>query len=49
MKQPEYAEGPEAAERFERGLIALFKVPKPPKNKQAVKPASVPKPKPDKD
>jgi hypothetical protein len=28
MKQPEYVEGPEARQRFERGMIALFKVPK---------------------
>lgn len=28
MKQPEYTEGPEALENFERGMIALFKVPK---------------------
>lgn len=28
MKQPEYTEGPEAHENFERGMIALFKVPK---------------------
>jgi hypothetical protein len=28
MKTPEYAEGPKAAENFERGMIALFKVPK---------------------
>ena len=28
MKQPEYIEGPKAAENFERGMIALFKVPK---------------------
>jgi hypothetical protein len=28
MKQPEYTEGPEARENFERGMIALFKVPK---------------------
>jgi hypothetical protein len=28
MKQPEYREGPEARERFERGMIALFKMPK---------------------
>jgi hypothetical protein len=28
MKQPEYIEGPKARERFERGMIALFKVPK---------------------
>ncbi|MFZ3262826.1 MAG: hypothetical protein WA172_02400 [Terriglobales bacterium] len=29
MKQPEYIEGPKALENFERGMIALFKVPKP--------------------
>lgn len=28
MKEPEYVEGPEALEKFERGMIALFKVPK---------------------
>ena len=28
MKQPEYIEGPEAQENFERGMTALFKVPK---------------------
>jgi hypothetical protein len=28
MKQPEYIEGRKAAENFERGMIALFKVPK---------------------
>lgn len=28
MKAPEYREGPEALENFERGMIALFKVPK---------------------
>jgi len=28
MKQPEYTEGPKALENFERGMIALFKVPK---------------------
>jgi hypothetical protein len=28
MKQPEYVEGPKALENFERGMIALFKVPK---------------------
>jgi hypothetical protein len=28
MKQPEYIEGPKARERFDRGMIALFKVPK---------------------
>jgi len=29
MKQPEYIEGPEARDNFERGMIALFKVSKP--------------------
>jgi hypothetical protein len=28
MKQPEYREGPEAQENSERGMKALFKVPK---------------------
>jgi hypothetical protein len=28
MKEPEYREGPEARELFERGMIALFKVSK---------------------
>jgi propanediol dehydratase small subunit len=28
MKQPEYIEGRQAAENFERGMNALFKVPK---------------------
>jgi hypothetical protein len=28
MKEPEYIEGPEALKNFERGMIALFKVPK---------------------
>jgi hypothetical protein len=28
MREPEYIEGPKAAENFERGMIALFKVPK---------------------
>ena len=28
MKQPEYTEGQKARENFERGMIALFKVPK---------------------
>ena len=28
MKEPEYREGPEAQENFERGMKALFKVPK---------------------
>jgi hypothetical protein len=29
MKDPEYIEGPKALENFERGMIALFKAPKP--------------------
>jgi hypothetical protein len=28
MRKPEYIEGPEAMKNFERGMIALFKVPK---------------------
>jgi hypothetical protein len=28
MKQSEYIEGPKALDNFERGMIALFKVPK---------------------
>ena len=28
MKKAEYTEGPEALDNFERGMIALFKVPK---------------------
>jgi hypothetical protein len=28
MKEPEYIEGKEAAEKFERGMVALFNVPK---------------------
>jgi hypothetical protein len=28
MKIPEYTEGPEALEKFKRGMVALFKVPK---------------------
>jgi hypothetical protein len=53
MKTPEYREGPEALENFERGMKALFKVPKDdivqPKKKR-VKPVSEPEPeKPDKD
>jgi len=28
MKQPEYREGPEATQNFERGMKALFNVPK---------------------
>jgi len=28
MKEREYIEGPEALRNFERGMIALFKVPK---------------------
>jgi hypothetical protein len=48
MKTPEYTEGPEALENFERGMTALFKVPKPvaKKGKQKNKPnASQRKPK----
>jgi len=44
MKQPEYTEGPKATENFERGMVALFKVPKTAvlkTNKQAKKPASL--------
>jgi hypothetical protein len=44
----EYKEGPEAKENFERGMIALFKVPKTAvlkSKKQARKPASLRKPK----
>jgi hypothetical protein len=33
VKQPEYVEGQKAAENFERGMIALFKVPKSAVNK----------------
>jgi hypothetical protein len=48
MKQPEYKEGPEARVNFERGMKALFKVPKAdivqPK-KRPKKTASVRKPK----
>jgi len=29
MKEPEYIEGRKARENFERGMIALFKVPRP--------------------
>ena len=39
MKEPEYIEGPEAREKFERGMIALFKVPKLPIGKGRVGPA----------
>ena len=28
MRRPEYIEGPKARENFERGMVALFKVPK---------------------
>jgi hypothetical protein len=48
MKEAEYIEGPKATENFERGMIALFKVPKTAvlKNKkQARKPATLRKPK----
>jgi hypothetical protein len=49
MKEPEYIEGAKARENFERGMIALFKVPKTAvlkKKKRAKKPANA---KPDKD
>jgi hypothetical protein len=48
MKQPEYIEGPEALENFERGMKAFFKVPKTAtkKGKQKDRPnASLRKPK----
>jgi hypothetical protein len=33
--KPEYLEGPEATERFEKGMRILFQIPKyPPKNKK---------------
>lgn len=42
MKQPEYIEGPEALENFERGMKAVFQVPKAdivaPKKKNAKQP-----------
>jgi hypothetical protein len=28
MKEPEYIEGRQARENFERGMVALFKIPK---------------------
>jgi hypothetical protein len=49
MKEPEYEEGPEALERFKRGMKALFNAPKVaivPQKKKAKKPsASLRKPK----
>ncbi len=49
MKQQEYIEGPAALENFERGMIALFKVPKtaiaPAKKKRGKAASSVRKPK----
>ncbi len=46
--KPEYYEGPEALEKFKRGMEALFKVPKNAraKKKQARKPATLRNPKP---
>jgi hypothetical protein len=42
MKEPEYIEGPEALENFERGMRSVFQVPKaaivPPKHKNAKQP-----------
>lgn len=40
MKQVQYNEGPEAFERFERGMKALFQVPKPGSKKKRAKPAT---------
>jgi hypothetical protein len=47
MKQPEYTEGPKALENFERGMTALFKVPKAAivQAKKRAKAASLRKPK----
>lgn len=49
MGMPEYREGPEAKETFERGMKALFQVPKADvlkkQKKQANKPATLRKPK----
>jgi hypothetical protein len=48
MKEPEYQEGPKAREDFERGMKALFKVPKADivqSKRRAKKTASVRKPK----
>jgi len=47
-KEPKYNEGPEALEKFKRGMVALFQVPKTSglkAKKQARKPATLPKPK----
>jgi hypothetical protein len=45
MKQREYTEGPEALENFERGMKAVFQVPKAaivaPKKKNAKQPRAV--------
>jgi hypothetical protein len=45
MKQPEYIEGNEARENFERGMKALFQVPKVPskRKKQKDKPTASPR------
>jgi hypothetical protein len=48
MKQPEYTEGTQALENFERLATAVFRSPKPTsgtKKKKQVKPASSRKPK----
>jgi hypothetical protein len=45
MKQPEYTEGPEALENFERFASAILQANPKKKKKQAKKPASVRKPK----
>jgi len=48
MKEPEYKEGPEALENFERLATAVLRTPKPaiePKKKKQIKSASLKKPK----
>ena len=37
MKQPEYKEGPQIREEFERTMTALFRAPKPVERKKAEK------------
>ena len=44
MKQPEYIEGPEALQNFERLATAILQSPAKKKKKQAKKSASVKKP-----
>ena len=45
MKQPEYKEGPEALENFEKFATTILQAPRPKQKKQAKKPASLKKPK----